>query len=190
MSLEDPMMRRDASLLEISRRRLGRPQCRCHLSRHDRGHHWRIRHPDDHCDHRVQNPARSSPITVAWPSVRDDPGASSAGRDYGFSKTCHTVLELDLKLDANDALSECRRRGLVVRSERELAGRPGSRHCHLAMPGRRGTLELNDWQGRAWVKVHPRRDGGWASALAHQLAALETHYRNRRARRSLPRAVG
>jgi hypothetical protein len=29
---------------------------------------------------------------------------------------------------------------------------------------------LNEWQGHVWVKVHPLRDGGWASALAHELA--------------------
>jgi len=81
------------------------------------------------------------------------------------------VLELDLRLEADEVLEECRRRGIVARSERELAGRPGSRHWHLGLPGRAGTLELNDWHGRVWVKVHPRRDGGWASALAHELAS-------------------
>jgi hypothetical protein len=80
------------------------------------------------------------------------------------------VLELDLELTAAEVLAECARRGMVVQSERELAGRPGSRHWHLRDPGRPGTLELNEWQGRVWVKVHPRRDGGWASALARELA--------------------
>jgi hypothetical protein len=81
------------------------------------------------------------------------------------------VLELNLTLTAGQVLEECRGRGLVVRSERELAGRTGSRHWHLRMPGRRGTLELNEWQNRAWVKVHPLRDGGWATALAYELSA-------------------
>jgi hypothetical protein len=81
------------------------------------------------------------------------------------------VLELDLKLTAEQALEECRRRGLVLRSERELAGRAGSRHWHLGFPGRSGTLELSEWQDRVWVKVHPRRDGGWASELARELSA-------------------
>ena len=80
------------------------------------------------------------------------------------------MLELDLDLTAEQALEECRRRGLVVRSERELAGRPGSRHWHLRIPGRPGTLELNEWQDRVWVKVHPLRDGGWATAVSHELA--------------------
>jgi hypothetical protein len=81
------------------------------------------------------------------------------------------VLELDLTLTAGEALAECRRRGLVIRSERELTGRAGSHHWHLGMPGHSGTLELNQWQDRVWVKVHPLRDGGWASALARELAA-------------------
>jgi hypothetical protein len=82
------------------------------------------------------------------------------------------MLELDLKLSADQALAECSRRGLVVRSERPLAGRSGSRHWHLGIPGRAGTLELSEWEGRAWVKVHPLRDGGWASAFGRELAQL------------------
>jgi hypothetical protein len=38
------------------------------------------------------------------------------------------------------------------------------------IPGRPGTLELNSWRDRVWVKVHPLRDGGWASDLARELA--------------------
>ena len=80
------------------------------------------------------------------------------------------MLELNLKLTAAQVLDECRRRGLVVRSERQLAGRSGSRHWHLGVPGRPGTLELSEWQNRVWVKVHPLRDGGWATQLAHELS--------------------
>jgi hypothetical protein len=82
------------------------------------------------------------------------------------------VLVLDLKLSPEQALEECGRRGLVVRSERELAGRTGSHHWHLRVPGRPGTLELNAWQNRAWVNVHPLRDGGWATAMAQELSVL------------------
>lgn len=82
------------------------------------------------------------------------------------------MLVLDLKLPAEQVLEACGRRGLVVRSERELAGRRGSHHWHLRVPGRPGTLELNTWQDRVWVNVHPRRDGGWATAMAHELSAL------------------
>jgi hypothetical protein len=81
------------------------------------------------------------------------------------------MLELRLEITAGQVLDECRRRGLVVRSERELAGRTGSHHWHLRMPGRPGTLELSEWQNRVWVKVHPLRDGGWATAFANELSA-------------------
>jgi hypothetical protein len=81
------------------------------------------------------------------------------------------VLELDLDVSADEALELCRKHGLVVRSERELAGRTGSHHWHLGLPGRSGTLELSEWQDRVWVQVHPRRDGGWASALARELSS-------------------
>jgi hypothetical protein len=85
------------------------------------------------------------------------------------------VLEIDLKLTSGQVLDECRRRGLVVRSERELAGRTGSHHWHLGMPGRPGTLELNEWQNRVWVKVHSLRDGGWATSLAYELSVHRGH---------------
>jgi hypothetical protein len=81
------------------------------------------------------------------------------------------MLELDLTLTAAEALEACRLRNIVVRSERELAGRSGSHHWHLRMAGRPGTLELSEWRRRVWVKVHPLRDGGWATAVAHELAA-------------------
>jgi hypothetical protein len=84
------------------------------------------------------------------------------------------MLELELQVPADQVLDECRRRGLVVRSERELAGRTGSRHWHLRMPGRPGTLELSEWQNRVWVKVHPLRDGGWATDLARDLSEQRT----------------
>ncbi len=82
------------------------------------------------------------------------------------------MFEAGLKLTAEQALEECRRRGLVVRSTRELATLSGSRHWHLGFPDRAGTLEMNAYEGRVWVKVHPRRDGGWATRLAEELATL------------------
>ena len=75
------------------------------------------------------------------------------------------MLELDLALTARQALAECRRRGLVVRSE-------SGGHWHLGFPDRPGTLELNDSDGRVWVKVHSLRDGGWATGVAHELAEV------------------
>ncbi len=82
------------------------------------------------------------------------------------------MLVLDVKLTAEQALEACRRNGLIVQSERELAGRAGSRHWHPRIPGRRGTLELNEWRGKVWVKVHPLRDGGWAHQFARELSAI------------------
>ena len=54
------------------------------------------------------------------------------------------MLELDLNVTAAEALAECRERGLVVRSERELTGHAGSHHWHLGFPGCAGTLELSE----------------------------------------------
>ena len=82
------------------------------------------------------------------------------------------MLEVDLNVTAAVALAECHRRGLVIQSERPLAGRPGSKHWHLRIPGRAGTLELNEWQGRVWVKVHPLRAGAWAPELARELSEI------------------
>lgn len=75
-------------------------------------------------------------------------------------------------MTSEEALAECTRRGLIVTSERELAGCPGSRHWHLRSPDRTGTLELNEWQDAVWVKVHPLREGEWAPDVARALAAL------------------
>lgn len=86
------------------------------------------------------------------------------------------MLELDLNLTTVQVLGECQHRGLIIESERELAGRVGSKHWHLRIPGRAGTLELNEWQGRVWVKVHPLRDGGWASELARELSSLPVEH--------------
>jgi hypothetical protein len=82
------------------------------------------------------------------------------------------VLELSVDLSAERVLQECERRGLVVRSERDLGGCDGGRHWHLRIPGRPGTLELDDCRGRVSVKVHQLRDGGWARTLTAELHAL------------------
>jgi hypothetical protein len=84
------------------------------------------------------------------------------------------VLELDLDISADEALAKCRQRGLVVRSERELAGRRRQPAWHLGLPERTGTLELSECEGRVWLKVHPRRDGGWATAVARELSSRGT----------------
>jgi hypothetical protein len=83
------------------------------------------------------------------------------------------LFRADLKLPADEVLAECLRRGLMIRNQRELAGKPGSRHWHLRRIGGPGTLELNDWNGVVWVTVHPLRDGGWARDFARDLGAVE-----------------
>jgi hypothetical protein len=82
------------------------------------------------------------------------------------------MLELSVDLSAEQVLQECERRGLVIRTVRDLGGCKGGRHWHLGIPGRPGTLELNECGGRVSAKVHPRRDGGWASKLATDLHAI------------------
>ena len=78
-------------------------------------------------------------------------------------------VELVIAASAESVLRACAGAGLVVRSEGTIATKPGSRHWHLAKRGASGTLELSEWQGRVWLKVARGRDGGWATALAHEL---------------------
>lgn len=85
---------------------------------------------------------------------------------------CVNVLKLSVALTAQELLDECSCRGLAVRSERELGGGRVGRHWHLAMPGRPGTLEVDECQGQVFVKVHPLRDGGWARRLAAELHTM------------------
>jgi hypothetical protein len=83
------------------------------------------------------------------------------------------VLQLTVALTAEQVLRECERRGLVIRSESPLGSCAGGRHWHLHIPGRAGTLELNECRGQVSVKVHPRRDGGWASIVAAELHEMQ-----------------
>lgn len=97
---------------------------------------------------------------------------SSGAACPGSARYLGAVLELSVDLSAEEVLRECERRGLVVRSERGLGSCPGGRHWHLYIPSRPGTLELNECRGRISVKVHPRRDGGWAGTLAAEFHAM------------------
>jgi hypothetical protein len=80
------------------------------------------------------------------------------------------MIEVPVPSSVEQALGECLRRGLQIRSEQELAGRPGSRHYHLSFPGRPGTLELSEWRGAVWFSVNERRDCGWVSEFARTTA--------------------
>jgi hypothetical protein len=80
------------------------------------------------------------------------------------------MIEVPVASTVERALDECLREGLTIRSQRELAGRPGSHHYHLGMPGKPGTLELSEWQGDVWFSVNERRDCGWVSEFAGKIA--------------------
>jgi hypothetical protein len=80
------------------------------------------------------------------------------------------VIEVAVPSTVEQALAECLRQGLAVRSQRELAGRPGSHHYHLGLPGKPGTLELSGWQGDVWFSVNERRDCGWVTDFARRVA--------------------
>ena len=81
------------------------------------------------------------------------------------------MIEIRVEGSLEGALGECLRRGLVVRSETAIARRPGSHHYHLGVPGTPGTLELSEWRGEVWFSINERRDCGWVSACAHDIAA-------------------
>jgi hypothetical protein len=82
------------------------------------------------------------------------------------------LIVVSVTASLEQVLAECQRHGLVIRSQRELSGRPGCLHYHLGRSDRPGTLELNAWQDQVWFSIHENRDCGWASALARRIAAL------------------
>jgi hypothetical protein len=81
------------------------------------------------------------------------------------------MIEVPVLASVDDALGACLRQGLQIRSARELAGRPGSHHYHLAYPDRPGTLELSELRGAVWFSVNERRDCGWVTDFARAIAA-------------------
>lgn len=109
---------------------------------------------------------------VVWPERAHQP---DGGSDSFFSRARRwfsdedDMVQLLLPVSAEDALDECRQRGLA---DREL-GRQGNRHWRVRMPGRPGHLELSELDGRAWVEVDTERDG-WANRIASELAAPKT----------------
>jgi hypothetical protein len=97
------------------------------------------------------------------------------------------MTDVPVTAGVEDALAECLRRGLEIRSRRQLAGRPGSHHYHLALPGKPGTLELSEWQGEVWFSVNERRDCGWVTDFARTTAAALAAAGKRRAAQGLRR---
>jgi len=59
---------------------------------------------------------------------------------------------------------------LAVKAKRELGGKRGSTHYHLGLPGRPETLELSELSGRVWFSINERRDCGWVSQCAPEIA--------------------
>ncbi len=80
-----------------------------------------------------------------------------------------TVVNLHIQAQPEHVLACCERRGLTVRGESWLKGRRGSRHWHVGLPGRAGTLEVTAAGEAAELKVAANRDAGWAAALARRI---------------------
>ena len=60
-----------------------------------------------------------------------------------------------------------------MRSRTPLPGRPGGWTWHLGLPGRTGTLEVNEWQGRAWLRLPSNRASARVEEVAEELDRLE-----------------
>ncbi len=80
------------------------------------------------------------------------------------------MFEVIVKRTAADILRECKRRGLIVKLDTAVMKKPGGRHWHLGFPNQPGVLELTDAPGAVSLKVASNRDGGWATAMAKELA--------------------
>ena len=82
------------------------------------------------------------------------------------------MLELRAERTARDILLDCAKRGLVVKLDTPNTKPPG-RHWHLGFLKRPGVLEMTEAAGEVTLKVADNRDGGWASALARELAGAK-----------------
>ena len=83
------------------------------------------------------------------------------------------MFEMTVAWTSKDLLAECAARGLVVKLDTVVAKKPGGRHWHVGYPKRSGTLEITDTGREVSLKVATNRDGGWATALALELAAAK-----------------
>ncbi|HEX5588552.1 MAG TPA: hypothetical protein VFZ17_14675 [Acidimicrobiia bacterium] len=80
------------------------------------------------------------------------------------------MFKVNVARQADALLGELEARGLVVKLER-FDEKLGARHWHLGYPKRPGTLEVTDFGDVCELRVASRRDGGWAEALANELAS-------------------
>jgi len=79
------------------------------------------------------------------------------------------MLELQASRTAKDILADCAKRGLVVKLD-TIERKRMARHWHLGFEKQPGVLEVTDLGDATLLKVASNRDGGWAEALAHELA--------------------
>jgi len=82
------------------------------------------------------------------------------------------VLEVKVKRSANSLRRELERRGLVIKLETVEAKRDAP-HWHFGFIKQPGVLEVTDLGDYCELKVARNRDGGWAEALARELAKAE-----------------
>ena len=80
------------------------------------------------------------------------------------------MFEVTINRTAREILRECKRRGLVVKLDTFVKTKPGGRHWHLGFEKQPGVLEITDLGEETVLKVASKRDGGWATALARELA--------------------
>ena len=73
---------------------------------------------------------------------------------------------------ADELLEELRARGLVVKLE-TIDGKTKGRHWHMGYDKQPGVLEVTDLGHECELKVASNRDGGWATALAREVASVK-----------------
>ena len=82
------------------------------------------------------------------------------------------MFEVTVPKAAKAIVRECLRRGLVVKLD-TFEKKRSARHWHLGFERQPGVLEVTDLGSEAVLKVANNRDGGWATALARELAQLK-----------------
>lgn len=80
------------------------------------------------------------------------------------------MLKVTVQRSADALLRDLEGRGLIVKLER-FDVKLGARHWHLGFAKKPGTLEVTDLGDVCELRVASKRDGGWANALAEELAS-------------------
>jgi hypothetical protein len=81
------------------------------------------------------------------------------------------MLQVSVKRSADSLLRDLEQRGLVVKLDTVEAKR-NARHWHVGFDKQPGVLEITDLGDTCELRVADNRDGGWAKALARELAKL------------------